>query len=75
MGHYFRDCPFNVHVPRPRAEPAQKLQGPRHNPNISPLNAGSDPKGSADRIGETLTVKAIVEELMTGELRRCCRSC
>ena len=39
MGHYSRDCPSNMHAPRPRAEPAQQLQGPRHNPNIAPLNA------------------------------------
>ena len=39
MGHYSRDCPSNMHAPRLRAEPAQQLQGPRHNPNIAPLNA------------------------------------
>ena len=39
MGHYSRDCPSNMHAPRPRAEPAQQIQGPRHNPNIAPLNA------------------------------------
>ena len=39
MGHYSRDCPSNMQAPRPRAEPAQQLQGPRHNPNIAPLNA------------------------------------
>ena len=39
MGHYSRDCPSNMHTPRPRAEPAQQLQGPRHNPNLAPLNA------------------------------------